>query len=107
MKKLAALIVAVMMMAGCVSAFAADKTVTKEEAVQAVLDYTGLKADQVTFTRVHQDFDDGMRVWDIEFYSGGVEYEFNVDMKTGRIVEADRDYDRDRDDDWDDIFDFD
>ena len=114
MKKLVAVIVAVMMMAGCFSALAAG-SMTKEQAMQAALDYAGLKADQVTFTWVEKDWDDGREVYEVKFVSGGIEYEMNVDILTGRICDADRDhFDRyddhdryDRDGDWDDWFDFD
>lgn len=110
MKKLAAVIVAVMMMAGCISALAAD-SMTKEQAMQAALDYAGLKADQVTFTWVEKDWDDGREVYEVKFVSGGIEYEMNVDIRTGRIFDADRDhYDRYDDNDRfdrDDWFDFD
>ena len=92
MKKLMAVIVAVMMMAGCVSAFAAGNPMTEEEAMQAALDYAGLKAEQVTFTKVQMDRDDGRQVYEIEFVYNGIEYEMNVDR---------------HDHDWDDLFDFD
>lgn len=119
MKKLAAVVVAVMMMAGCASAFAAGGMMTKDEAMQAALNYAGLKAEQVTFTKVHQDLDDGRQVYEIKFVCNGVEYEMDVDVLTGRIFDADRDYFEgygygyghrdhdDFDDDWDDFFDFD
>ena len=115
MKKLVAVIAAVMMMVCGVSAFAAGNALTKEQAMQAALDYAGLKADQVTVTKCHQDYDDGRQVWEIEFVHNGIEYEMNVDMQTGRIFDADRDCfdhfdhdDHDDDDfDLDDIFDFD
>ena len=114
MKKLVAVIVAVMMMAGCISALAAG-SMTKEQAMQAALEYTGLKAEQVTFTWVEKDWDDGREVYEVKFVSGGIEYEMNVDILTGRIYDADwdhfdryDDHDRyDRDGDWDDWFDFD
>ena len=110
MKKLVAVIVAVMMMAGCISALAAG-SMTKEQAMQAALEYTGLKAEQVTFTWVEKDWDDGREVYEVKFVSGGIEYEMNVDIRTGRIYDADRDhFDRDDDDDRfdrDDWFDFD
>ena len=110
MKKLMAVIVAVMMMAGCVSAFAAGNPMTEEEAMQAALDYAGLKAEQVTFTKVQMDRDDGRQVYEIEFVYNGIEYEMNVDILTGRIFDTDKDhfdrYDR-HDHDWDDLFDFD
>ena len=110
MKKLVAVIVAVMMMAGCISAFAAG-SMTKEQAMQAALEYTGLKAEQVTFTWVEKDWDDGREVHEVKLVSGGIEYEMNVDILTGRICDADRDhFDRYDDDDrfdLDDWFDFD
>ena len=111
MKKLMAVIVAVMMMAGCVSAFAAGNPMTKEEAMQAALDYAGLRADQVTFSTIHQDYDDGRQEWDIKIVSGRIEYELEIDALTGRITETDRDhydhYDRFDDDNDDDMYDFD
>ena len=106
MKKLIAVIVAVMMAAGCVSAFAAGNPMTEEEAMQAALDYAGLKADQVTFSTIHQDYDDGRQEWDIKIVSGGIEYEFDIDVQTGRITKFDKDH-FDRHDDHDDMFDFD
>lgn len=110
MKKMMAVIVAVMMMAGCVSAFAAGTAMTQEQALQAALDYAGLKAEQVTVTKCNRDYDDGRQVWEIKFICNGIEYEMNVDMQTGRVFDTDLDhFDRDdRDhDDFDDIFDFD
>lgn len=119
MKKLVAVIAAVMMMVSCVSAFAAGHAMTKDEAMKAALDFAGLKADQVTYSTVHKDYDDGRQEWDIKIVSGGIEYEFEIDIATGRIRETDRDYfdrydddyfdryDRDYDDDFDDWFDFD
>jgi len=108
MKKLVAVIAALMMMVSGVSAFAAGNTLTREEAMKAALDYAGLTADQVTFTKVVQDRDDGRLVWEIEFFCGGTEYDMDVDARSGRISDFDRDrfdgYDRDDDDDW---FDFD
>ena len=82
----------------------------EEEAMQAALDYAGLKAEQVTFTKVQMDRDDGRQVYEIEFVYNGIEYEMNVDILTGRIFDTDKDhfdrYDR-HDHDWDDLFDFD
>ena len=112
MKKLMAVIVAVMMAAGCVTAFAAGNPMTKEEAMQAALDYAGLKAEQVTFSTIHQDYDDGRQEWDIKIVAGGIEYEFEIDAGTGRIVKFDREHFDHYDDDdgtfeFDDFFDFD
>ena len=109
MKKLMAVLMAVMMLVCCGAALAENRIASREDAMQAALDYAGLKADQVTFTKVRQDWEDGRQVYEVEFVSGRVEYELEIDVRTGRIIEADRDrYDgfgRDRDDDWDDDWD--
>ena len=113
MKKLVAMILAVLMMVGCVSAFAAEGTLTKEEAVKTALEFAGVKEDQVTVLNVHRDLDDGREVFEIKFVANKVEYEMNVDIRTGRVFDADRDYydwddfdDRyeDFDEVWDDFF---
>ena len=122
MKKKTAIIAALMIMiCGCAACFAEQKTITQEEALKIALDYAGLKEDQITLTKSHKYRDNGGPIWEIEFYSNGVEYDFDVDMLNGQILEADQDskyfrdrdddryYDDDRydDDDWDDWFDFD
>ena len=113
MKKLIAVaLVAIMVACGCAAACAEQKALTPEEAKTIVLNYAGLTADQVTFTKCYEDRDDGRMVYEIEFYANGIEYDFDVDIYTGRIIDSDRDYDRyDRDDDHDfdldDVFDFD
>ena len=116
MKKLIAVaLVAIMVACGCVAACAEQKALTPEEAKAIVLNYTGLAADQVTFTKCWEDRDDGRMVYEIEFYANGIEYDFDVDIYSGRIVDSDRDYNRDdrydryddHDFDLDDVFDFD
>ena len=114
MKKLVSFIAALAaMVCGCVTALADQKPVTREEAIRIALSDAGLKEDQVTFTKVRMDSDDGRQAWEIDFVKGRIEYEYEVDLRTGRILESDRDFDNrpdlddDRDDDWDDWFDFD
>ena len=110
MKKLIAVaLVAIMVACGCAAACAEQKALTPEKAKTIVLNYAGLTADQVTFTKCHEDREDGRIVYEIEFYFNGIEYDFDVDLYTGRITDSDRDYDRydDHDFDLDDIFDFD
>ena len=112
MKKLIAALTALMLLVcGCISAFAEKAPITKEDAMKIVLDYAGLKEEEVTFTKLKLDLDDGRQVYEIGFICNGIEYEFDVDVRTGRILETDMDnyvrYDRDDDWDLDDWFDFD
>ena len=110
MKKLIAVaLVAIMMACGCAAACAQQKALTPEEAKAIALNYVGLTADQVTFTKCFVDYDDGRQVYEIEFFVGRTEYDLNVDLYTGRVTDYDRDrFDgNDRYDDFDDYFDFD
>ena len=118
MKKLTAVIAALMIMVcGCAACFAEQREITKEEALKVALDYAGLKEDEITLTKSHKDRDNGGPIWEIEFFSSGFEYDFDIDMLTGQILDVDQerehhhdrddDHDDDWDDDWDDWFDFD
>lgn len=65
------------------------KLISVEEAKKIALKNTGLKAKQVTFVKAKLDNDDGIAVYDIEFYSGNTEYDFEIDATTGAIREKD------------------
>ncbi|MDE7019203.1 MAG: PepSY domain-containing protein, partial [Lachnospiraceae bacterium] len=61
--------------------------ITLEEAKAAALDYAGMSAEQVRFTKIEQDYDDGMTEYEIEFYTNGKEYSFAIDAVTGSVLE--------------------
>lgn len=65
---------------------------TAEQAKAKALAHAGLTADQVTFTQAKLDWDDGRQVYDIEFYTAGYqEYDYEIDAKTGKVLEVDYD----------------
>ena len=74
-----------------------------DKAKSIALNHAGVKASAATFTKAKLDKDDGHYDYEIEFYAGGVEYEYEIDATSGKI----RDYDSERmeDDDWDDNWD--
>ena len=58
----------------------------EEKAYQAALKHAGISAGKVTSYQSELDFEDGKVVYEVEFLSGGVEYEYDVDASTGEVL---------------------
>ena len=65
--------------------------VGEAKAKETALSHAGLSASQVTFLEVKLDRDDGRMVYEVEFYSGNKEYDYEIDASTGAIVGYDYD----------------
>ena len=50
----------------------------------------GLSEKDVTFTESSFEYDDGYEVYQIDFVSGDMEYEMEIDANTGDILEFER-----------------
>lgn len=70
---------------------ASQDTITVEEAKAIALEYAGLTADEVKFTKAELDYDDGVTEYEIEFRYGRKEYEFTIDAYSGEILEVEID----------------
>jgi hypothetical protein len=93
MKKLAAMMMTLMMMLGLsVTAFAEGHALSLNEAKQAALNYVGVRAAEATFTKANRDWDDGREVYEIEFYANGVEYDMDIDVNTGAVSDFSSEY---------------
>lgn len=66
-----------------------------EKAKSIALQNAGLSASKVTFIHAYQDRDDGIYVYEIEFVSGGLEYDYEIHGTTGTILDKDVDTDDD------------
>ena len=62
-----------------------------ERAKQIALSHAGLSQGSVSFVKAELDHEDGVKVYDIEFYSGNVEYDYGINAATGAIISVDRD----------------
>lgn len=56
-----------------------------EAAKQAALEDAGVSADDAIFTKEKTDIDDGLTVYDLEFYVGNTEYDYEIIATTGQI----------------------
>ncbi len=63
--------------------------ITADAAKTIALEHAGLQEADVTFVKVKLDTEDGRQVYDVEFYSGTMEYEYELDASDGSILEFD------------------
>ena len=69
-------------------AAAASGEVSEARAKEIALGTFGIPAGQATFTKTKLDRDDGMRIWEIEYVSGNIEYELEINAADGRVIES-------------------
>ena len=62
-----------------------------EKAKEIAMSHAGVSAGSVSFVKAKIDTEDGVKVYDIEFYSGNVEYDYEINAATGAIVSFDQD----------------
>lgn len=65
--------------------------ITSDEAKQIALDHAGYLSSEVTFMKVEKGIDDGVEEYEIEFYVGNKEYDYEINAATGSILSVDYD----------------
>ena len=66
-------------------------TITEAEAKAKALSHAGLKESDVNFAKCRLEFEDGIRVYEVEFYSDSKEYDYEINAETGDIIKYDYD----------------
>ena len=69
--------------------------ITEEEALAIALKDAGVAEADISYQDVHKDLDDGIEKYDVEFHVGQTEYSYDIDLKSGEILEKDIDVDDD------------
>ena len=64
-----------------------------DRAKSIALGHAGVSASSVSFSKAKLDDDDGRGVYEIEFYVGNTEYDYEIDAHSGAILEASADND--------------
>ncbi|HIT31792.1 MAG TPA: PepSY domain-containing protein [Candidatus Enterenecus stercoripullorum] len=67
--------------------------ITEARAREIALNHAGVSASQVTFLKSRLDYDNGRRIYDVEFYntSSYTEYDYEIDAYTGAVLSYDFD----------------
>jgi hypothetical protein len=94
MKKISTLsilgILGATVLSGSLMTFAANSSYIGVEKAKAIA-LKDAKVSDVTFVKAKLDTEDGVKVYDVEFYKGNVEYDYEIDAITGQIREKDLD----------------
>lgn len=67
----------------------AQAAVSEEEAKAIALKDAGLKETDVTGIRIKLEEDDGVLEYEVDFYAGNKEYDYDIDASTGKILSKD------------------
>lgn len=71
---------------------ASDKSyIGAEKAKEIAFAHAGVAASDVGFSKAELDFDDGRIVYEVDFSSGTVEYEYEVDALSGAVLKNEQD----------------
>lgn len=68
--------------------------VTRDQALASALNHAGLKKDELDYIKkIELDWEHGRKIYEISFYKGGYEYEYDIDAVTGRVLKFEKDWD--------------
>ena len=68
-----------------------SKDIGSEKAKTIALNHAGVSASKATFAHVEADYENGRKVYEVEFYSGNKEYDYEIDASTGDVLSYDYD----------------
>lgn len=72
----------------------AGGTLTQDEALAKALEHARLRKDQIDFVKkAEMDYDHGRKVWELKFFQGNLEFEYDIDAETGSVLKFEKDWD--------------
>lgn len=70
---------------------ASSGAIDEAQARSIALEHAGVAESDAAFYRVERDSDDGRAIYEVEFYSGNTEYDYEISAETGEILSYDSD----------------
>ena len=71
----------------------ASAKISRDEAKSIALKHAGLDEKNVTGLDIDLDRDNGSLEYEIEFHSGGMEYDYDINANTGEIINSHKEQD--------------
>ena len=75
------------------SASSSTSYIGESSAKSIALSHAGVSSSNVTFMKCELDSDDGQKVYEIEFKSGGYEYDYEINATSGSILSSSKEVD--------------
>ena len=72
-----------------------SRFITKEKAISTVTEHAGIDPADVVHSSAHFDCEDGKLVYEVDVKAGGMEYEYEIDASSGKILSFDSEADDD------------
>lgn len=85
------LVLSVLLLVSAAALFAA---ITKQDAENIAIKESGIASSDIEYMRTRLDWENGERVYDVEFYAAGVEYDYEIALSDGKILSYDREAER-------------
>lgn len=60
--------------------------ITEDEAIESAYNHSGVNRDEVTFAQSKLEYDNGVAEYEVEFYIGDTEYDYELDAQTGDVI---------------------
>lgn len=81
-----ALIVVIGAVIGGVFMYINSTTIGMDQAVQVALADAGVAMQDVAAIKSEFEWDDGLKKYEVEFYANNLEYSYEIDAETGRVI---------------------
>ena len=72
--------------------------ISKDKAKEIALSHAGVSASKISDYSIEVDTENGIKIYEIDFKSGGYEYEYDINAATGSVMRCDKEADNDQDD---------
>lgn len=73
-----------------------QNVISAEKAKEIALNHAGVAADKAVFEKVELDRDDGIQEYEVDFRVDKVEYDYEINAVSGKVIKAEKEIDDDK-----------